>query len=52
MKKTYFKPEFKIVKLHGHARLLDASSRAIQSSRTNLEGDDFEYVGGGDYEGR
>ena len=52
MKKTYFKPEFKIVKLHGRA-LLNGGSPTIKNSRTNLsEGDDFEYVGGGDYEGR
>lgn len=54
MKKTYFKPEFKIVKLHGRARLLDSSSvTSIRSSKTNLSvDDDFEYVGGGAYEGR
>ena len=26
MKKTYFKPEFKVVKLHGRPRLLDGST--------------------------
>ena len=52
MKKTYFKPEFKIVKLHGHARLLDGS-KTVSKSKTNLsEEDDFEYIGGGAYEGR
>ena len=53
MKKTYFKPEFKIVKLHGRALLFEASPTTVHSSKTNLsEEDDFEYVGGGAYEGR
>jgi hypothetical protein len=53
MKKTYFKPEFKIVKLHGRAHLLQNSVTSIRSSKTNLsEDDDFEYVGPGAYEGR
>ena len=52
MKKTYFKPEFKIVKLHGRAHLLGGSPKAVHSSKSNLGDDDFEYVGGGAYEGR
>lgn len=29
MKKTYFKPEFKVVKLHGRPRLLDGSVTSV-----------------------
>lgn len=53
MKKTYFEPEMRIVKLHGRPLLVGASqTHSISSSRTNLGNDGFEYVGGGDDEGR
>ena len=54
MKKTYFEPEMRIVKLHGRAHLLDISAQqTIRSSKTNLDtADDFYYEGAGDYEGR
>ena len=53
MKKTYFEPEMRIVKLHSRPLLVGASqTHSISSSRTNLGNDGFEYVGGGDDEGR
>lgn len=53
MKKTYFEPEMRIVKLHGHARMLSGSPYTISSSKTNLDtADDFYYEGAGNYEGR
>ena len=53
MKKTYFEPEMRIVKLHGRARLLGGSPK-VTTTKTNFldEDDDFEYVGGGSFEGR
>lgn len=32
MKKTYFKPEFKVVKLHGRPRLLDGSVKSVSGN--------------------
>ena len=54
MKKTYFEPEMRIVKLHGRARMLAGSDGyTISSSKTNLgTADDFYYEGAGAYEGR
>ena len=48
MKKAYFKPQFKVVKLHGRKQLLTGSSftTTVTNSRTNLGDDDFEYGGG------
>ena len=54
MKKTYFEPEMRIVKLHGRPLLQNASPNhtITQKPQTNLGDDGFEYLGGGDYEGR
>lgn len=51
MKKTYFKPQFKVVKLHGRILLQNASPHAtmVTKSKTNLGADDdFIYGGGSD----
>jgi len=54
MKKTYFEPEMRIVKLHSRPLLQGGSPQAqVTTTKTNLvEDDDFYYVGGGDFEGR
>jgi len=56
MKKTYFEPEMRIVKLHGRARLLEGSLTSVRRTSTNLgdddAADDFYYEGAGAYEGR
>lgn len=47
MKKTYFKPQFKVVKLHGSIQLLGASkAMVIHSTTTNLEDKDKIDFGG------
>lgn len=48
MKKTYFKPQFKVVKFHGSIQLLGASqtTQKVSISHTNLEGDDNIIYGG------
>lgn len=52
MKKTYFEPEMRIVKLHGRPLMLDPSPQ-VTTTHTNLdEDDDFIYVGGKSFEGR
>jgi hypothetical protein len=52
MKKTYFKPQFKVVKLHGRKFLLNGTSQTkkmVTNSKTNLGADDdFIYGGGSD----
>ena len=48
MKKTYFKPQFKVVKLHGRNPLLvhSLTTTKVTSAKTNLaEEDDFDYAG-------
>ena len=55
MKKTYFEPEMRIVKLHGRPLLEGGSPQSPQvtTTYTNLdEDDDFIYVGGKSFEGR
>ena len=54
MKKTYFEPEMRIVKLHGRPLLeIVSGQQTISSSKTNLgTADDFYYEGAGAYEGR
>ena len=52
MKKTYFEPEMRIVKLHGRPLLQQPSLTITKKPQTNLGDDGFEYLGGGDYEGR
>lgn len=55
MKKTYFEPEMRIVKLHGHARMLAGSTVAsVKKASSNLEGDDAfdETISGGVFAGR
>ena len=54
MKKTYFKPQFKVVKLHGRILLQTASptKTMVTKSKTNLgTDDDFIYGGGSDGDG-
>ena len=47
MNKTYFKPQFKVVKLHGRIQLLGASkAMVIHSTTTNLEDKDKIDFGG------
>ena len=52
MKKTYFKPQFKVVKLHGRKPLLIGSpltKTKVTSAKTNLGTyDDFDYAGESD----
>ena len=51
MKKTYFKPQFKVVKLHGRKFLLNGTSTKtmVTHSRTNLgDEDNLDYGGGSD----
>jgi hypothetical protein len=53
MKKTYFEPEMRIVKLHGRARLLDNSLTSVRKTSTNLGNDAFdEEISGGVFAGR
>ena len=54
MKKTYFEPEMRIVKLHGRARLLDGSLTSVRKTSSNLTGDDAfdETISGGVAPGR
>ena len=54
MKKTYFEPEMRIVKLHGRARLLEGSVTSVRRTSTNLVGDDAfdEEISGGVFAGR
>ena len=54
MNKTYFKPQLKVVKLHGRKQLLTGSFKAkVTHSTTNLgDDDDFDYKGAGDFEAR
>lgn len=53
MKKTYFEPEMRIVKLHGRPLLEGTSMQTVSRTTTNLStADDFYYEGAGDYEGR
>ena len=54
MNKTYFKPQFKTVKIHGR-KLLNGTSPmklTVSKSQTNLGADDFDYEGAGDVEAR
>ena len=55
MKKTYFKPQFKTVKIHGR-KLLNGTSPmklTVSKSQTNLgPDDDFDYEGAGDVDAR
>ena len=47
MNKTYFKPQFKVVKLHDRIQLLGASkAMVIHSTTTNLEDKDKIDFGG------
>ena len=51
MKKTYFKPQFKVVKLHGRKPLLvnSLTTTKVSSAKTNLGvDDDFDYAGESD----
>ena len=53
MKKTYFEPEMRIVKLHGRACLLEGSLTSVRRTSTNLGDDAFdEEISGGSFEGR
>lgn len=55
MKKTYFKPQFKVVNLHGRKQLLTGSpiKLTVSKSQTNLgPDDDFDYEGAGDEDAR
>ncbi len=53
MKKTYFEPEMRIVKLHGRPLLEGTSMQTVSRTTTNLStADDFYYEGAGAYEGR
>ncbi|MBR4481969.1 MAG: hypothetical protein IKO86_08710 [Prevotella sp.] len=55
MKKTYFKPQFKTVKIHGR-KLLQGTTPTqltVSKSQTNLgPDDDFDYEGAGDEDAR
>ena len=49
MKKTYFKPQIKVVKLHGRKQLLTGSSKAmVHSTKTNLGEDKIDFGGSSD----
>jgi hypothetical protein len=50
MKKTYFKPQFRVVKLHGRMPLMTGSEKlkVNRVSSGGLGDDDFEYGGGSD----
>ena len=51
MKKTYFKPQFRVVKLHGRMPLMTGSDTKLKVNRVSSGGlgdDDFEYGGGSD----
>jgi hypothetical protein len=53
MKKTYFEPEMRIVKLHGRARMLAGSLTSVRQTSTNLGDDAFdEEISGGVFAGR
>ena len=52
MKKTYFKPQFRVVKLHGRMPLMTGSDTKLKVNRVSSggleDGDDFIYGGGSD----
>ncbi len=49
MKKTYFKPQIKVVKLHGRILLIGTSSTmVIHSTTTNLGEDKIDFGGSSD----
>ena len=46
MKKTYFKPQLKVVKLHGRILLIGTSNAmVIHSTTTNLGADKIDFGG-------
>ena len=54
MKKDYFKPAMRVVEMKHRCNILAGSYEPTSYSiNSNLEGDDaFDYVGGGNGEGR